>query len=57
MQTIEMIKDDGFMSIERQLRERIEKGYRIVSVCPASYETCSNGLFVKNAVVVLEEKE
>ena len=55
VQTIDVIVNDGFVSIEKQLRERIAKGYKIVSVCPTSYETCSNGQFVKNAIVVLEE--
>jgi len=55
MQIISTIVNDGFMSIERQLQERIEKGYRIISVCPTSYEVCSNGRFIKNAVVVLEK--
>jgi len=55
MQIIDTITNDGFMSIERQLQERIMKGYRIVSACPTSYEVCSNGRFIKSALVVLEK--
>ena len=53
MQVVEIINEKIFVGLEKKIKE----GYKIISVCPLSYDAYSNGHFLRNAVVVLEKED